>query len=219
VAARLLDFRADPLDPALLGEVVDHLRRGGLVAMPTETVYGLGCLLREDSLREVRRLKGREEDKPFLLLIPHAGSVPDLAWTPEARDLASSFWPGALTLVLRDPSLSFPVGIRSAQGGVAIRVSPHPLARAVVERVGEPMVSTSMNPPGGLPALTAQEALGTARALTAGESLWVLDGGMLDPSEPSTIVDCSGPRPTVRRVGAIPLHRLRCVLPEIHDPA
>ena len=101
---------------------------------------------------------------------------------------------------------------------MAIRVSPHPLASAVVTALGRPLVSTSANSPGGLPATTAAEALETARALGAGDEMWVLDGGPLSPSEPSTIVDCTGPAPVVRRVGAIPVNRLRCVLPEIHEP-
>jgi len=218
VAPRVVDFCFGPPGPEHLDEVVRHLRSQGIVAMPTETVYGFSCLLQDSPLREVRRLKGREGDRPFLLLIPHAGVVSELEWTPEARELAKAFWPGALTLVLRDPSRRFPDGVRSAQDGVAVRVSPHPVARAVVELAGEAMVSTSANPPGGLPALSGPEALAAAVALGAGESLWILDGGPLPPSGPSTIVDCSGPKPVVRRVGAIPLNRLRCVLPEAHDP-
>ena len=216
---RLVDFRSGTPAPDLLQAVVRHLRAEGIVAMPTETVYGFSCLLQDSPLREVRRLKGREGHRPFLLLIPHAGEASDLEWTPQARELAEAFWPGALTLVLRDPCHRFPDGVRSAQGGVAVRVSPHPVARAVVELAGEAMVSTSANPPGGLPAMSGPEALDTSVALGAGETLWILDGGLLPPSDPSTIVDCSGPEPLVRRVGAIPLNRLRCVLPELHDPA
>jgi L-threonylcarbamoyladenylate synthase len=215
----MLDVRLGTPGPELVDEVVDHLRRQGIVAMPTETVYGLSCLLQEPPLREVRRLKGREGDRPFLVLVPDAGSVSDLAWTPQARELSEVFWPGALTLVLRDPSRRFPEGVRSQEGGVAVRVSPHPVVRAVVERAGEPLVSTSANQPGGPPALSAQEAFSVAVALGAAEGLWVLDGGTLTPSEPSTIVDCTGPEPVLLRVGAVPLNRLRCVLPEIHGPA
>ena len=162
-------------------------------------------------------MKDREPDKPFLLLIPGMETVTGLEWVPAARELADVFWPGALTLILRDPDNSFPPEVRNPEGGVAVRVSPHPLARVVLAGLGLPMISTSANRPGGRPALDAHQALEAAEALGGGEDLWVLDGGPLEPSEPSTVVDLSRPVPVVRRAGAIPVNRLRCVLPEIHD--
>jgi len=216
---RLLEMWGEPLDPDLLEVVAEHLRGGGLVAMPTETVYGFTSALQEEPLKEIQRLKARGPGKPFLVLIPHAESVPELQWTSQAREFAKVFWPGALTLILNDPDQIFPPGVRSPQGAVAVRVSPHAVARGVVEAYGGPLVSTSANPPGGLPALNAEEALETARALGAGPDLWVLDGGAMPPSEPSTIIDCTGPEPRVTRVGALPVNRLRCVLPDIHGPS
>jgi L-threonylcarbamoyladenylate synthase len=219
VGPRLLEMRWDEPDPAVLELVAQHLVEGGLVAMPTETVYGFGCVPEASPMRELQRLKGRGPEKPFILLIPGADSVPELDWVPEAREFAEVFWPGALTLILMDPTGKFPSGVRNSDGGVAIRVSPHPLAKAVVTTLGGPIVSTSANTPGGLPALTAKEAMETAQGLGAGDEVWVLDGGPLLPSDPSTIIDCTGPVPVVRRVGAIPVNRLRCVLPEIHEPS
>ena len=216
---RLLEMRWSDPDPTVLEAVARHLTEGGLVAMPTETVYGFGCIPDPAPLLDLQRLKGRGPEKPFLLLIPEVESVPELDWVPEARELADVFWPGALTLVLMDPKGVFPLGIRNPEGGVAIRVSPHPLARAVVTTLGGPIVSTSANAPGGVPALTAEEARRTAEDLGAGTGLWTLDGGPLLPSDPSTIIDFTGSGPVVRRVGAIPLHRLRCVLPGIHEPS
>jgi tRNA threonylcarbamoyl adenosine modification protein (Sua5/YciO/YrdC/YwlC family) len=199
--------------------VGDHLRGGGLVVHPTETVYGFGCALREAPIRRIQTLKGRGPDRPFLILVPSKEAVGGLAWTKDAEELAQVFWPGALTLVLRDPKGLFPAGIRSPRGSVAVRVSPHPVARGLVEALGGPITSTSANQPGNRPALSAAEARRTALALGADEALWVLDGGPLDPSPPSTIIDVSGPNPVVSRIGAIPLNRLRCVLPEIHGPS
>ena len=216
---RLLDMRWEDPDAGALASVARHLQGGGLVAMPTETVYGFGCVPEEAPLSALRRLKDRGLDKPFLLLIPGIWAVPQLDWVPDARELAQVFWPGALTLILADRGGSFPPGVRGPEGGVAVRVSPHPLAGAVVRALGGPMVSTSANAPGGQAALSAREALMTAEGLGAGEDLWVLDGGDLPPSDPSTIIDCTGPRPMVLRAGAVPTHRLRCVLPEIHDTA
>ena len=214
----ILPFLHDPPDSPLLESVVDHLEEGGLVAVPTETVYGFGCLAEPAPLAELLRLKGRGPEKPFLVLIPGAEAVASLSWTDPARELARVFWPGALTLILNDPQGSFPAGVRSREGTVAVRVTPQPLARRLVEALDRPLVSTSANLPGEPPALDARQARDSARILGAGSSLWVLDGGVLEPSDPSTLVDCTGPRPTVLRPGAIPLYRLRCVLPEIHEP-
>ncbi len=216
---RLVDLRGETPDAAVLEGVGLHLESGGLVAMPTETVYGFGCLVEPAHLLELQRLKGRRPDKPFLLLIPGMDAVPGLAWTAEAREFAKVFWPGALTLVLGDPEGTFPPGVRSPEGTVAVRVTPQVLARRVVETLGRPIVSTSANLPGGVPALDAGQVLETALSLGAGPELWILDGGPLGPSEPSTLIDCSGPGPRVLRAGAIPLHRLRCVIPEIHETA
>jgi L-threonylcarbamoyladenylate synthase len=201
----------------MLREIADHLRAGGLAAMPTETVYGFSCIPEAGPIRRLQQLKGRGVDQPFLILIPHPGAVPELAWGDDSRALAEAFWPGALTVILEDPTERFPPGIRSREGGVAVRVSPETLVGAVLAAVREPLVSTSANRPGGSPALSGQDALEIARHLGADESFWVLDGGFLRPSDPSTIVDCSGPVPVVRRPGAIPLNHLRSVIPEIHE--
>ena len=200
-----------------LGSVVTHLERGGLVIMPTETVYGFGGLVKERPLSILRGWKGRTSEKPFLLLIPGPDHVPDLVWTQQALDLAGVFWPGALTLVLQDPKGTFPSGVRSPLGGVAVRVSPHPFVKSLMGAVRAPLISTSANRPGDPPARSGGEALETALALGADDTLWILDGGFLQPSESSTIIDCTGAVPKLLRAGAIPLNRVRCVLPEIHD--
>ncbi len=161
-------------------------------------------------------LKRRDADKPLLVLVRDADEVARLAWTAEARELAGIFWPGAVTLVLGDPLGIFPPGIRSPAGSVAVRVSPHPLVRALLERFEEPLTSTSANAPGTAPARSGEEALAAARALGAGAEMLVLDAGTLPGSGPSTIVDCTGARPVVVREGTVPLHRLRCALPDIH---
>jgi len=216
---RFLEMWGDPPDPELLGMVARHLEGGGLVAMPTETVYGFGAALHDQAVKEIQRLKARGPEKPFLMLVPGVESVSELTWTPEALEFAKLFWPGALTLVLKDPKGLFPPGVRSAEGTVAIRQTPHPVARGIVEALGQPLLSTSANPPGGVPSLTAQEALDTALALGAGNDLWVLDGGSLESSEPSTVIDFSGSEPVVVRPGSIPVNRLRCVLPDLAGPA
>ena len=152
-----------------------------------------------------------------LLACASFADAADSADAPDdARELASVFWPGALTLVLADRSGTFPPGVRGPTGGVAVRVTSHPVTRLLVEGLGLPLTSTSANAPGGPPAASRDEAIAVARAAGAGAELVVLDAGRLAESAPSTVVDCTGRTPVVVREGATPVHRLRCVLPGIH---
>ena len=212
---RVIDVRDTTRAAHTLDSVLEHVSVGGLLAYPTETVYGFGGVLTRSVLEGLVALKGRDRAKPLLLLVPDREAVSALTWTPEAIELAEVFWPGSVTLVLSDPGARYPDGVRGPAGNVAIRVSPHLLVRELVRGLGGPILSTSANRSGEPPALDAQSALGAAVAAGAGEELWVLDGGALDPSRPSTIIDCSGPVPVVLRQGAVPLGQVRCVLPGI----
>jgi L-threonylcarbamoyladenylate synthase len=211
---RTLDLRGDP--DADLREVVEHVRAGGVVAYPTETVYGLGGACTPGGVRAVRAVKGRADEKPLLALVPSRESVEHLTWTDAARELASIFWPGALTLVLADPDRIFPAGVRAfATGAVGVRVTSHPVAARLVEALGAPLTSTSLNEPAQPPAVSGSEARSVLERLGA-NGVWLLDGGTLPPSMPSTVVDCTGDEPLVLREGAVPVERLRCAIPEIH---
>ena len=212
---RVIDVRDTTRAAHTLDSVLEHVSGGGLLAYPTETVYGFGGVPTRSVIKGLVALKRRDRAKPMLLLVPDREAVSDLTWTPEAIELAEVFWPGSVTLVLSDPGARYPDGVRGPAGNVAIRVSPHLLVRELVRGLGGPILSTSANRSGETPALDAQSALGAAVAAGAGEELWVLDGGDLDPSRPSTIIDCSGPVPVVLRQGAVPLGQVRCVLPGI----
>jgi len=214
---RVLDLRAVDIGSFDLGEVAAHLRAGGFIAYPTETVYGFGGLCSLNSVDGLVRLKRRQADKPFIVMIRGVADAERLSWTDDARELARIFWPGALTLVLRDPEGIFPSGVRSSSEAVAVRVSPHPLVRRLLEVVGAPITSTSANLPGSPPASAGSAALDVARSLGAGPEMWVLDTGLLPPSEPSTVVDCTGVEPVVVRAGTVPVTRLRCAVPEINE--
>lgn len=195
--------------------VADHLRRGGVIVYPTETVYGFGCALRPEALARLADLKSRDEAKPFLLLAADPTSLEGLVWGRAAERLARAFWPGPLTLALPARPGAFPAGVVSAYGTVAVRSSPHPAVRAILDALGEPITSTSANVPGGAPADTGEAAWRTALEVGAGAELWVLDGGALPPSAPSTLVDCSGERPRIVRAGALPPELIRGVVPEV----
>ena len=216
MAVRVLDLRGDP--EADLGEIVAHARAGGPVAYPTETVYGLGSVATPEGVEAVHRVKPRD-GKPLIALVPSYASVGRLRWTPAARELAELFWPGALTLVLDDPDRIFPAGVRDERSGaVAVRVTPHPVAARLIDALGSPLTSTSLNEPGGEPAMSGSDALRVLERLDA-RDVPLLDAGTLPASGPSTVVDCTGRVPVVLRDGAVPIGRLRCAIPEIHGRA
>ena len=211
-----LDLRGTVPDAAALAAAGDHLRRGGILAYPTETVYGFGARCDADGIRRVRQIKRRADEKPLLVLVRNADEVAGLRWTAEARELARIFWPGSVTLVLADPDRVFPDGVRSAEGAVAVRVSPHPVVTLLLDALEGPLTSTSANVPGRPAARSGEEALAQALALGVGSEMLVVDVGLLPASSPSTLVDCTGAEPVVVREGTVPLHRLRCALPGIH---
>jgi len=210
---KTLDLRGDPEGD--LSDVVEHVRSGGVVAYPTETVYGLGSTCTPEGVGAVRAMKRRSSGKPLIALVESAASVEGLIWTEPARELASIFWPGSVTLVLSDPERLFPEGVRSAETGtVGVRVSPHPLVTRLVAELGAPLTSTSLNAEGEKPASSGSEALDILQRLS-GPTAYLLDVGTLPPSGPSTVVDCTGPEPVVLREGTVPIGRLRCALPDI----
>ncbi len=192
--------------------VAAHLRAGGLIAYPTETVYGLGCALVPAALERLAALKDRALADPFLLLIERPEEAPGLLWTESALRLAASFWPGPLTLALRTDAGRYPARVVGPGDTVAVRSSPHPAVRAILAVLGEPLTSTSANRGGEPPATSTAGAEALARSLGSPADLWILDGGPLPPSAPSTIVDCTGPRPLVLREGVIPMTALAGVV-------
>ena len=170
-------------------------------------------------LRALAALKRRDANKPFLLLLPDPQGPPGLVWNRCARKLAGRLWPGPLTLVLPDPGRSFPAQVRGGSGGVAVRLSPAPVVRQILDEVGAPITSTSANPPGGAPACSGREAWDAACALEADERLWVVDAGELPPAPASTIVDCTGRNPVVLRAGALDPSELREICPPAGEDA
>ncbi len=203
------------LDPDDVSEAIplvrDHLARGGLLAYPTETVYGLGSAPTEAALDALAALKGRPPRKPFLLLVSSMAMAEEwgLVFSRAASALAAAFWPGPLTLVLRGGEGRLPDRLRGAEGGIAVRFTSHMGIRRLVEACRIPLTSTSANRPGGQPAPGASgvEAL-FEDAVRAGQLL-VLDGGVLGNVPPSTLVDCTEPVPRMVREGAIPRAELR----------
>jgi L-threonylcarbamoyladenylate synthase len=206
-----IPFRTAAEAEAAFGRVVAHLRGGGLLAYPTETVYGLGSRARAGEVRALAELKGRRPNKPFLLLVAsrEMAEAQGLAFNESASALARAFWPGPLTLVLPGGGGRLPDSLRGPEGGIAVRWTSHPHTARLVAALGEPLTSTSANLPGVPPAPGADAiARDFAAAIRAGRLL-VLDGGVLGNRPSSTVVDCTSPTPRVVRAGALPVGELR----------
>jgi L-threonylcarbamoyladenylate synthase len=195
--------------------VVRHLHAGGLIACPTETVYGFGCAPDPGPLQTLVGLKQRESAKPFLLLVLDAEQVAGAEWTDAARALAAAFWPGPLTLALAVPaSAALAEGLRGPEGTIAVRATSHAGMRALLQAFGRPITSTSANLRGQMPALDAEGVRAVLDTFDGEGAIIVLDGGRLPPSPPSTIVDCSVLPPRLVRDGAIARADLKRV---VHD--
>jgi L-threonylcarbamoyladenylate synthase len=202
---------------AALVPTITHLQSGGVLAYPTETVYGFGGAADYDSVERLVKLKRRPSAKPFLLLISASEMLTRLGLhlTSSAARIAARHWPGPVTLVLPGGERRVPDRLRGPEGGVAVRWTPHPGLTRLIQAYGDPITSTSANLPGVPPAMSATEILQQwSDAVTRGK-IRVLDGGRLSPSNPSTVIDCTGQRPRVIRPGAIPAATLRESAPDL----
>ena len=193
--------RVLPVSPETLRLAGDILREGGLVAFPTDTVYGVGALAFDArAVESIYAAKARPVEKAIPVLIADLAELAKVTENiPEmAARLAAHFWPGPLTLVLpKHPRLPEAV---SATPSVGIRIPDHPTALALLRLAG-PMAVTSANISGGPSPSTAeavQSQLGSRIPL-------ILDGGETQGGVPSTIVDCTGAEPTILREGPIRL--------------
>jgi len=191
------------------------LGNSALVVMPTDTVYGIAAdAFDPTGVRRLLRAKGRSRRMPTPVLIGSSETLRALATnvTPETRELAREFWPGALTLICRQqPSLSWDLG--DGRGTVALRVPNHPDAIDLLSDNG-PLAVSSANLTGEPPATTAQAAYDML-----GDSVDVyLDAGATPGSVPSTIIDATGDHLVVVRQGVITLEQLREVIPDIVEP-
>jgi L-threonylcarbamoyladenylate synthase len=188
-----------------------------VLAYPTETVYGFGGAIDRESVDALVALKGRPPGKPFLLLVDGPAMIDrlDLHLPGYAARFVANNWPGPLTLVLRGGEGRVPPRLRGPEGGVAVRWTSHPGIARVIRAHGDALTSTSANRPGVPPAQTAAEIVTQWPGAIARGVLRVLDGGRLTPSQPSTVVDCTGRHPRLIRPGAIPAATLRESVPEL----
>jgi L-threonylcarbamoyladenylate synthase len=205
-----MQARIHPPTPANLRRLAGILRRGGLVAIPTETVYGLAAhALDAKACRAIFRAKGRPAHDPLIVHVSGLNDAEKLAeFNDAARQLARAFWPGALTIVL--PKKAVVPGIVTSGGPtVALRAPAHPLARRLLRLAGVPLAAPSANPFSYISPTTAahvQQGLGTRIA-------HILDGGNCLIGVESTVIDLTHPgRPRILRPGAISAAQLSRVL-------
>ena len=186
------------------------LSAGAVVALPTETVYGLAAdVANPAAVRRIYAIKGRPLDHP---LIVHAYELAALdgyvaAITPQMRALADAFWPGPLTMIVARGSRT-PRAVTGGQETVAVRVPAHALAREVLRRFGGALAAPSANRFGAVSPTTAEHV----RADLGTDVDFVLDGGAADVGVESTIVDLSGEVPAILRAGAITATQISDVL-------
>jgi L-threonylcarbamoyladenylate synthase len=204
-------FQTDADIAAAIPRVVKHLRSGGLLAYPTETVYGLGSRAVEADVAALAAMKGRAASKPFLLLISDRtmAEAHGLAFNASADALARAFWPGPLTLVLPGGSGRLPDLLRGPDGGIAVRWTSHQAIARLVAALGAPLTSTSANLPGQPPGPGAAAIARDFAPAVAQAQLLVLDGGVLGNRPPSTVVDCTKPQAHLVREGTLSVHELR----------
>ncbi|HEY0014913.1 MAG TPA: L-threonylcarbamoyladenylate synthase [Longimicrobium sp.] len=204
-------------DPEALRQAARVLRGGGLVAFPTETVYGLGAhALDPAAVGRIYQAKGRPGYNPLIVHVEDADAARALAsaWPDEAERLAAAFWPGPLTLVLPKHD-SIPDSVTAGLPSVALRVPAHPVAHALLREAGIPVAAPSANRSTEVSPTTARHV---ARSL--GERVDVIvDGGPCPVGIESTVLSLAGPRPTLLRPGSISVDDLRPVIGEVALPS
>jgi L-threonylcarbamoyladenylate synthase len=199
-------FRAEILHDAAYDEIVAFLRRGGIIALPTDTAYGLGVdPYNEAAVDRLFNVKGRSESKPILLLVDSVAMAESVSRPPRNfHDVVEKFWPGPLTLVVPARS-ELPMKVTAGTNTIGLRWPVAPFANNLVHRFGRPITATSANRSGEPGTITADEV----RA-QLGDSLDALiDGGPLPARGGSTLLDLTTDPPVVLRDGPVRFEMLQ----------
>jgi len=199
------------------GEDVEHARdvlaRGGLVGLPTETVYGLAAsIAHEDAIRRVFAVKGRPADHPLIVHVADVEAARSVAgvWPEAAQRLADAFWPGPLTLVVERSNV-VPDVVTGGRDTVAIRVPSKGIARELLKLLGQAVVAPSANRFGKVSPTTAAHVADDLGIHVD----YILDGGPCDVGVESTIVDCTVTPPQILRPGAVTKEEIEGVVGEV----
>jgi L-threonylcarbamoyladenylate synthase len=197
-----------------LREAASAVRRGELVVLPTDTVYGLGAdAFNSPAVGDLLEAKGRGRNMPSPVLVGSPSTLHGLVadFSESAWELVDAFWPGALTLVARhQPSLQWDLG--DTRGTVAVRMPLHPVAIELLTETG-PMAVSSAN----LTGHPAPQDCDAAQYMLGDTVSVYLDGGPTPASVPSSIVDVTGKVPVLLRAGALSAEQLREVVPDLEE--
>jgi L-threonylcarbamoyladenylate synthase len=194
-------------------KAISILKKGGVVAYPTDTVYGLGaCMTDTAAVDRIFQVKGRPKGMALPVLLADKVQMESIVISVplSARRLADEFFPGALTIILPKSDI-VPDIITGGGRTVAFRIPDHRVPLALIEGLDKPIVGTSANLSGQPSALTAAEV----QAQIGDKIDMVIDGGRCPGGVESTVIDLSGKKPVIRRQGAISFEKLRKILPDI----
>jgi L-threonylcarbamoyladenylate synthase len=198
-------------DPQALSRAIELMRHGDLIAIPTETVYGLAALPTDGGVAKLIDAKHRSAEKGIQLLVDSISQVEEMAvLTPSASALAAQFWPGGLTIVLRRrDDVALPEALGGGRPTLGIRLPDHEVPRAIARELG-PIAASSANIAGEPPATDAA----SVDSYFGDELVLILDDGPVRGGTSSTVVDCSDPdvAPAVLREGAIAADDIRAAL-------
>ena len=192
-------------DDLPINQAIVILKNGGVVAFPTDTVYGVGVdPFQPEAVRKLYQIKGRPIDKPIPILVSTVGDVQRVAQNlpPVFFQLAEQFWPGGLTLIVEAKDL--PSEVTAGGKTVGVRMPDHPLALALLRRFGGAIATTSANRSDEPPATSAEEVQAELGDLVE----LVLDGGRTSTEIASTVLDLSVSPPQIRRHGGISMNQL-----------
>lgn len=193
-----------------ISAAAEALRRGELVALPTETSYGLAAdALNRQALERLFTVKQRRREEPVGIFLPSLTAVQEhcILHSEELR-LGEAYWPGALNIVLTpretSPLAAFQEALAPGRGKVSVRISSHPVVQGLLAAFGGPVTSTSANRSGAGDVYTADEI---TQIFTAGEIAYLLDGGALPKAPPSTVMNWNGEAWEVLRQGALTIQQ------------
>ncbi len=188
---------------------VEIMKKGGIVAYPTDTIYGLGADIRNDvAVQKIFAAKRRPANQPLPILLADVSQVENVARDiPDvARRLAQQLWPGSLTIVLHR-SNTVPDAVTGGGDKVAVRIPQHPVPIALIRGLGTPITGTSANvsgKPNPVSAHDVRDQLGDCIDM-------IIDGGRCPGDTPSTVVDVTGEYPAIIRDGAIPREEIEAI--------
>ena len=207
---RILPVSPEALDADIITQAADVLRRGGLVAFPTETVYGLGAdVLNLEAVKKVFDVKGRPPDNPLIVHVAGTKQLDDIVdeIPDKAKMLGEAFWPGPLTLVMKRTILVSDL-VTAGLDTVAVRMPDHPVALALIRALGEGIVGPSANLSGKPSPTTAQHVYDDLR----GQIEVILDSGQTTIGMESTVVDVTVDPPVILRLGGLTRERIEEVI-------